>query len=36
MSRDVEELAERRIASHVLAGTLIYRTNGVEVNAREI
>jgi TolB-like protein len=36
MSRDVEELAERRIASHVLAGTLIYRTNGVEVNARVV
>lgn len=36
MTREVEELAERRIASHVLAGTLIYRTNGVEVNARII
>lgn len=36
MSRDVEELAERRIASHVLTGTLIYRPNGVEVNARVI
>ena len=36
MSRDVEELAERRIASYVLTGTLIYRPNGVEVNARVI
>ncbi|MCF7498514.1 MULTISPECIES: FlgO family outer membrane protein [Pseudoalteromonas] len=36
MTRKVEELAERQIASHVLSGTLIYRNTGVEVNARVI
>ncbi len=36
LSRDVEELAERRLASDILTGTLIYRPNGVEVNARVI
>ncbi|MGO2129389.1 MAG: FlgO family outer membrane protein [Pseudoalteromonas prydzensis] len=35
-SRDIEQLANQRIASHVLSGTLIYRSNGVEVNARII
>ena len=35
-SRDIDELAKKRIASHVLAGTLMYRKNGVEVNARII
>jgi len=35
-SRDIDELAKKRIASHVLAGTLMYRKNGVEVNARVI
>lgn len=35
-SRDIDELAKKRIASHVLAGTLMYRRNGVEVNARII
>ncbi|CAM4085303.1 FlgO family outer membrane protein [Pseudoalteromonas ostreae] len=35
-SRDIEQLADQRIASHVLSGTLIYRSNGVEVNARII
>lgn len=35
-SRDINELTKRRIASHVLAGTLIYRPSGVEVNARVI
>ena len=35
-SRDIEQLADKHIASHVLSGTLIYRSNGVEVNARII
>ena len=35
-SRDIEQLANQRIASHVLSGTLIYRSAGVEVNARII
>ncbi|WP_404338777.1 FlgO family outer membrane protein [Pseudoalteromonas mariniglutinosa] len=35
-SRDIEQLTDRRIASHVLTGTLIYRNTGVEVNARVI
>jgi len=35
-SRDIEQLADKHIASHVLSGTLIYRSSGVEVNARII
>lgn len=35
-SRDIEQLADKHIASHVLSGTLIYRNSGVEVNARII
>ncbi|KPH63854.1 FlgO family outer membrane protein [Pseudoalteromonas porphyrae] len=35
-SRDIEKLARRHLASHVLSGTLIYRGNGVEVNTRII
>lgn len=35
-SRDIENLANKRIASHVLSGTLIYRSSGVEVNTRVI
>jgi TolB-like protein len=35
-SRDINDLAEREIAAHVLSGTLINRPNGIEVNARII
>lgn len=35
-SRDIANLANKRIASHVLSGTLIYRSSGVEVNTRVI
>ncbi|WP_105168825.1 FlgO family outer membrane protein [Pseudoalteromonas sp. T1lg23B] len=35
-SREVRALANKRIASHVLSGTMIYRSTGVEVNARVI
>ncbi|CAM3935987.1 FlgO family outer membrane protein [Pseudoalteromonas byunsanensis] len=35
-SRDVRVLANKRIASHILSGTMIYRNTGVEVNARVI
>ena len=35
-SREVENLANKRVASHVLSGTLIYRSSGVEVNTRII
>lgn len=35
-SRDIKQLTGDRIASHVLSGTLLYRVNGVEVNARVI
>ena len=35
-SRDTSKLAKSNIASHILSGTLIYRENGVEVNARVI
>jgi TolB-like protein len=35
-SRDIEKLSEDQMASHVLAGTLIYRRNGVAVNTRII
>lgn len=35
-SRDLKDLSEEQVASHVLSGTLLYRTNGVEVNARVI
>ena len=35
-SRVIEQLADKHIASHVLSGTLIYRSSGVEVNARII
>ncbi|NOU50753.1 flagellar biosynthesis protein FlgO [Pseudoalteromonas sp. JBTF-M23] len=33
-SRDVKALTNKRVASHVLSGTMIYRSSGVEVNAR--
>ena len=36
LSRDIAKLNEDQMASHVLAGTLIYRRNGVAVNARVI
>ncbi|GAA59635.1 flagellar protein FlgO [Pseudoalteromonas sp. BSi20652] len=35
-SRDIAKLSEDQMASHVLAGTLIYRHNGVVVNTRVI
>lgn len=35
-TRDTRKLAGTNIASHVLSGTLIYRENGVEINARVI
>ena len=35
-SRDIKQLSGERVASHVLSGTLLYRANGVEVNARVI
>lgn len=35
-SRDIAKLSEDQMASHVLAGTLIYRHNGVIVNTRVI
>ncbi len=35
-SRDIENLARQQVASHVLSGTLIYRRQGVEVNARVV
>jgi len=36
LSRDIEKLSESSMANYVLAGTLIYRTNGVAVNTRVI
>ena len=36
LSRDIELLSEDSMANYVLAGTLIYRPNGVAVNARVI
>ena len=35
-SRDIEKLSEEQMASHVLAGTLIYRHDAVVVNTRVI
>ena len=35
-SRDIEKLSEEQMASHVLAGTLIYRSDAVVVNTRVI
>ena len=35
-SRDIEKLSEDQMASHVLAGTLIYRHDAVVVNTRVI
>ncbi|MCF6434653.1 MULTISPECIES: FlgO family outer membrane protein [Pseudoalteromonas] len=35
-SREVKALTNQRIASHILSGTMIYRSMGVEVNARVI
>ncbi|MBH0059877.1 flagellar biosynthesis protein FlgO [Pseudoalteromonas sp. NZS71] len=35
-SRDIEKLSEDQMASHVLAGTLIYRSDAVVVNTRVI
>lgn len=35
-TRDTRKLTGTNIASHVLSGTLIYRENGVEINARVI
>jgi len=35
-TRDTRKLTSKNIASHVLSGTLIYRENGVVVNARVI
>ncbi|WP_165726483.1 FlgO family outer membrane protein [Pseudoalteromonas sp. SA25] len=35
-SRDIENLSEEQMASHVLAGTLIYRHDAVVVNTRVI
>jgi TolB-like protein len=35
-SRDTKQLSKDRIASHVLSGTLVYRANGIEINARVI
>ena len=35
-SRDIEKLSEEQMASHVLAGTLIYRRDAVVVNTRVI
>ncbi len=35
-SRDIEKLSEEQMASHVLAGTLIYRNDAVVVNTRVI
>ncbi len=36
LSRDIEKLSESSMANYVLAGTLIYRPNGVAVNTRVI
>jgi TolB-like protein len=33
-SRELKRLAQKKVASHVLSGTMIYRSTGVEVNAR--
>ena len=35
-SRNIKKLSEEHMASHVLAGTLIYRQNGVVINIRVI
>ncbi|BBN81055.1 hypothetical protein PA25_10400 [Pseudoalteromonas sp. A25] len=35
-SREVKSLTNKKVASHMLSGTLIYRSSGVEVNARVI
>lgn len=35
-SRDTRKLSNQHIANHVLSGTLIYRENGVVINARII
>ena len=35
-SRNIKKLSEDHMSSHILAGTLIYRQNGIVINTRII